>query len=107
MTRFRSCLQIEQAAVSQGLGWRAADYRITLAGALPSTLEIRCNLKGPYPKVRQLLTQLLSTVPTVTLRDIVFSRPNSDSVDVDAKLVIAVFVEEETSWGDAPLETQR
>lgn len=90
----RLLVQIQQAAVSSGLGWPAADYRITPASTLPAMLEVRCNLKGPYPKLRQMLTQLLKTVPTLTLREVSLSRPSSASVDVDAKLVIAIFIED-------------
>lgn len=100
-------LQIQQAAVSSGLGWPAADYRITPASSLPAMLEVRCNLKGPYPKLRQMLTQLLKTVPTLTLREVSLSRPSSASVDVDAKLVIAVFIEDLSGTSAVLLEGGR
>lgn len=87
---------IQQAASGNGLGWAAANYRIAPATENePSTLEVRCNFKGPYPQLRGMLAQLLSTVPALTLRELSMHRPNSDVADVDAKLVLAVFLRDD------------
>lgn len=88
--------QMERIAVTNGLGWIAADYRITPAtDSQPSSLEARSNFKGPYPKLRSMLKQILHNVPASTLREFSLSRPSSDSLDVEAKLTIAVLLEDD------------
>jgi hypothetical protein len=97
--------QMEQAALSNGLAWRAADYRLTPATASrPASLEVRSSLKGPYPKLRSMLVQLMANVPAFTIREFSTSRPNSDTVDVEAKLLLAVFLRDDTSLVDAPMQ---
>jgi len=100
--------QIKQAAVGNGLDWRAAEYRVTAATPTqPASLEVRCNLRGPYPKLRGMLVQLKASIPAFTLREFGASRPNADTADVDAKLALAVFLEDgavasESSTSEAP-----
>jgi hypothetical protein len=97
--------QMEQAALSNGLAWRAADYRLTPATAgRPASLEVRSSLKGPYPKLRSMLVQLMVNVPAFTIREFNASRPNSDTVDVEAKLLLAVFLRDDTSIVEAPMQ---
>ena len=87
--------QMKQAAVSNGLEWRAADYRVTPATPTqPASLEVRCTLKGPYPKLRSMLVQLMGSVPAFAIREFVVNRPNADLPDVEAKLVLAVFLQD-------------
>jgi hypothetical protein len=87
--------QIKQAAVSQGLQWRAAEYRVTAATTTqPASLEVRCTLKGPYPKLRAMLVQLMRDVPAFAIREFSASRPNADVADIEAKLLLAVFLQD-------------
>jgi hypothetical protein len=84
--------QIQQIAVTHGLAWNAADYKLVQAGeATPATLEVRCNIKGPYPRLRAALTLWLQQVPGLAIRDLALSRPNSDVAEVEAKLQLVVF----------------
>jgi hypothetical protein len=90
--------QIQQAVVSQGLAWTAADYKLLAAtDSAPTVLEVRCTLKGGYPKVRAAIAQLLHDMPGLTIRDLSMSRPNIDVADVDAKLTLGVFLQDEPS----------
>jgi len=90
--------QIKQIAVNNGLGWTTADYRfIGATSALPASLEVRSQFKAPYPRLRQMLAEVLAEVPASTLRELSFSRANSDIADVEVKVVIAVFLREAPS----------
>lgn len=87
--------QIKQIAVANGLGWPAADYRITPAtDSQPSSLEVRSAFKGPYPRLRSMLLQVLREVPAATLRELSLSRGSSDAIEVEAKVVIAVLLQD-------------
>jgi len=90
--------QIQQTVVAQGLAWPTADYKLQSAtDTAPAALEVRCNLKGSYPKVRMAIAQLLRGVPGLTIRDLSMSRLNIDVADVDAKLTLVVFLRDEPS----------
>lgn len=94
--------EIQRVAVANGLGWPAADYRFVAATAdKPPSLEVLCALKGPYLQLRRMLTQLLRTVPAFTLRELSISRPASDSVNIEAKLVMVAFLRDEADRGTA------
>jgi hypothetical protein len=87
--------QMKQAAVGNGLDWRAAEYRITPATPTqPASLEVRCSIKGPYPKLRGMLVQLKSAIPAFAIREFSASRPNADTPDIEAKLALAVFLQD-------------
>lgn len=93
--------QIQQTVVSNGLGWSAADYKVTAATeTAPASLEVRCSLKGTYPKLRAAVAQLLRGVSGLTIRDFAMSRPNSDAPEVDAKLTLVVFLQDDASMGE-------
>lgn len=95
--------QMKQAAVANGLEWRAADYRVTPATPTqPASLEVRCSLRGPYPKLRSMLAQLIGSVPAFSVREFSASRPNADTPVIEAKLVLAVFLQD----GGTSLATQ-
>ena len=88
--------QIEHAALANGLAWSAAEFRTTAAAAKgPASLDVRCTLKGPYPKLRSMFAQLLTSVPGLTLRELNMTRPSSDVADVEGKLAIVVFLADE------------
>ena len=95
--------QIAQAANANGLTWPAAEYRIVAATQeKPSSLEVRCVLRGSYPRVRSMLGQLISGVAGFSLRELSMSRPSSEVAEVEAKVVMAVFLRD-----DAPVQTNR
>lgn len=90
--------QIQQVAVSQGLAWTAADYKLVPAGEVtPMTLEVRCTLKGAYPRLRATLSHWLQQVPGLAIRDLALSRPSSEMADVEAKLQLVVFMRSQAS----------
>lgn len=100
--------QIEHAALANGLTWPAADYRFKAATAqAPASLEVRCTLKGPYPKVRGMIVQLLGSVPGFTLRDLSMSRATSGTADVEAKLAMVVFLTDGPVEADASAKAAR
>ena len=93
--------QMQQAARTNGLPWPAADYRIVAATSTqPSSLEVHFTIKGSYPKLRAMLVQLMIDVPAFSIRQFSVSRPNSDTPDVEAKLVLAVFLADDGTTGD-------
>jgi hypothetical protein len=85
--------RMQRAAVQQGLGWPAADYRLNAAtDDTPAHLEVRCALVGPYPGIRRFLTVLLQDNPTLTLREFSLSRSGAEITDVQAKLAIVTYL---------------
>ena len=85
--------RIQRAAVDAGLGWPRADYRFNAASdEAPASLEVQCTLKGPYLAIRRFVTALLQDTPTLTLREFSLGRTNADTVDVEAKLSIIVYL---------------
>ena len=92
--------QVEHAALANGLTWNAAEFRqIPSSAQGPSSLEILCTLKGPYPKLRRAISQMLATVPGLTLGPLTMSRSGSDAVDVEAKLVLRIFLADDDGPG--------
>jgi hypothetical protein len=85
--------RIQSLATAAGHQWPAAEYRIIPATERElASLEVRCNLKGEYPKVREVITQWVQTVPGLTLRELSLSRMNSDTAGVEAKITLAVLL---------------
>lgn len=92
--------RIKEAVRANGLNWPQADYRITpLSDEGLSTLEIRTTIKGPYPKLRQLMATLLDKEPALALRELTLSRPNGDTPEVEAKIRWVVFLAD--GWAPA------
>ncbi|MEP7296802.1 MAG: hypothetical protein ABI702_11485 [Burkholderiales bacterium] len=95
--------QMKQSALDHGLEWRAAEYRVTAASPTqPASLEVRCTFKGSYPKLRGMLSQLKGTIPAFSIREFSLTRPNADTVDVEAKVALAVFLQDGALPSDAP-----
>jgi hypothetical protein len=85
--------QFERAAVRNGLQWKSAEYRLVSSTVtLPGSLEVRCAITGAYPQLRGMLVQLRQTMPSLSIRDFSASRANAETPDVEAKLVLAVFL---------------
>jgi Tfp pilus assembly protein PilO len=85
--------RVERAAVSAGLGWARADYRVNGAtDDTPASLEVRCTLKGAYPNMRRFVTTLLQETPALTLKEFSLMRPNAETADVEAKLTVLVYL---------------
>lgn len=97
---------LEREAKANGLAWPQAEYRITpMSDEALSALEIRTTLKGPYPKLRQLVTTLLDKQPALALRELTLSRPDGDAIEVEAKLHWTVFLADgwpAAAQGDRP-----
>jgi len=90
--------RIERAATGNGLRWSAADYRIVAAtDRLPGALEIRCAFRAPYPAMRAMLAELIATLPAMTFRELSFVRADVGTAEVEAKLVIALFVDDDAA----------
>lgn len=84
---------LEKEAKAHGLAWPQAEYRITpLSHETLGTFEIRTTLRGPYPKLRQMLTTLLNKHPALAMRELTLIRQNSDEVEVEAKIRWAFFL---------------
>lgn len=88
--------QIALAANASGLAWPAAEYKVVAATQeKPASLEVRCSLRGTYPKLRAMLARLIEGVPGFSLRELSMSRPSSEVAEVEAKIVMAVFLRDE------------
>lgn len=97
---------IEQAATANDLDWRAAEYRLVAATSTqPAGLVVRCTLKGPYPKLRSMLVELMSAVPAFTIREFSASRASTLTADIETKLELAVLLQDgvvSTDMQEAP-----
>lgn len=92
--------RIKSTVQAGGLTWPQADYRLTpLSDERLATLEIRTTLKGPYPKLRQLISTLLDKEPALALQELSLTRPNGDTLDVEAKVRWVVFLAD--GWAQA------
>lgn len=101
-------MTIRQAAVANGLGWPAAEYRVAAATpGKPASLEVRCTLKGPYLGVRRMLTALTGEIPGFVLRELSFSRPTPDAAHIEASLTMAVYLLGEVDEGSVRALEQR
>lgn len=88
--------RIERAAVGNDLPWTTGDYRFVAATEQsPASIEVRCALRGPYPKLRAMVAEVLGIAPAVTFREMSFSRQAITAADVDAKFLVVVFLADE------------
>jgi hypothetical protein len=97
--------QVQQIAVAQGMVWAAAEYKALPSGeGVAAGIEVRCTLKTPYPRLRQALAQWLRDVPGLAIRDVTINRRTVDAGEVEAKLVIVIFMRDvmATSNGGRP-----
>ena len=95
--------RLHAIAVKQQLQWQTADYRFRDATAdNVARLEVQGTLKGPYPQLRAWLTDVKTAIPTVVLQEVRFSRPSAEVPEVDAKLVLAIPLQDALSDGRSP-----
>jgi hypothetical protein len=88
--------QIQQTVTHQGLAWAAADYKLLPAtDTAPAVMEVRCTLRGSYPQLRAAVARLLAGVDGLSIRELAMSRPNADTAEVEAKLSLGVFLQED------------
>jgi hypothetical protein len=99
-------MRIKAAVQTSGLNWPQADYRIVpLSDEGLSTLEIHTTLKGPYPKLRQLIITLLDKEPALAMRGLTLVRQNGNVVDVEAKIQWVIFLAD--GWPPAEHQGKR
>lgn len=92
--------KIQQIALKQGLAWPAANYRyFPVSDDTMACFEVQTALKGPYPKLKAFISNLLKEEPALALREFTLSRTNSDAVDVEAKIRFAVFFQDGLTTG--------
>jgi len=85
--------RMQRAATAEGLGWPRADYQVRGATEhVPASLEVRCTLRGAYPKLRRFVAALLQDTPALTLKEFSLSRPNAESEEVEARIAIVVYL---------------
>jgi Tfp pilus assembly protein PilO len=85
--------EIQQATQAQGLAWPYATYQYApLTDDTLATLEIQTTLKGPYVKIKKVVSTLLRDQPALAMREFTVTRPNADTTDVEAKVRWAVFL---------------
>ena len=95
--------QLEAIAIDNGLGWAAADYRLRPASdSEPASIEIRTQLTGPYPRLRRMASQALGRIPALAIRQLSFTRPNTEAADVEAKVVFAILLADGPAAGGSP-----
>jgi hypothetical protein len=85
--------QMKQAAVNNGLDWRAAEYRLSEATpSQPASIEVRCSIRGSYPKLRSMLVEMKDAIPAFAIRQFSANRASPETRDIEAKLALAVFL---------------
>lgn len=94
---------IEKLAHDEGLSWPRSTYRLEPPGEdSPATLHIEGALKGNYLQLRRFISAFLRDVPAATLGELGIARAASDATELEAKVVIIVFL----SGGDAVPERE-
>lgn len=86
-------LSLQQLAQKNDLTWPEADYRFwpITADAL-ATMEVQTTFKGPYPKVKTLLTEVLKAHPAMGIREMSMERPSADMAGIDVKVRWVLFL---------------
>jgi hypothetical protein len=85
--------EIQRATQAQGLAWPYATYQYApLTDDTLATLEVQTTLKGPYVKIKKVVSSLLRDQPALAMREFTVTRPNADTTDVEAKVRWAVFL---------------
>lgn len=88
---------LESLAQRRQLSWASATYRwLPQTDTVPASVEISGTLFGPYPQIRSMVSEALSTVQGLVLREIQLSRPNADAADVQAKMVFGLLLQDTT-----------
>jgi Tfp pilus assembly protein PilO len=96
--------QLNQLAAQQRIVLNSGDYKLTKITprnvpqqAALTQYEMVLPVTGHYTQVRQFMSAMLSTVPSVAIADIQMHRDSTLTPVVDAKLVLVLFVKADPS----------
>lgn len=91
--------QLNRLAAQQRIVLNSGDYKLTKITprnvpqqATLTHYEMVIPVKGSYPKVRQLISAILTEIPSVAIADMQLRRDSTLSPEIDAKLVLVLFV---------------
>lgn len=94
--------QLNRLAAQQHIVLNSGDYKLTKITprnlpqqAALTHYEMVIPVKGSYIQVRQFISAILATVPSVAISDMQMRRDNTLSPAIDAKLVLVLFVKAE------------
>ncbi|HUX90488.1 MAG TPA: hypothetical protein VMV48_07320 [Gallionellaceae bacterium] len=82
-------------ATNRGLSLNDGEYKATRdrVGKLVR-YQMTFPVKGPYPKIRQFLTDLPDALPVVALENVQFERQKVADPDVEAKIKLVLYLEQ-------------
>jgi hypothetical protein len=82
-------------ATNRGLSLNDGEYKATRdrVGKLVR-YQMTFPVKGPYPKIRQFLTDLPEALPVVALENVQFERQKVADPDVEAKIKLVLYLEQ-------------
>lgn len=82
-------------ATKRGLSLNDGEYKATRdrVGKLVR-YQMTFPVKGPYPKIRQFLTDLPDALPVVALENVQFERQKVADPDVEAKIKLVLYLEQ-------------
>lgn len=94
--------QLNRLAAEQHIVLNSGDYKLTKITPrnVPQQValthyEMVIPVKGSYLQVRQFISAILATVPSVAIADIQLRRDSTVSPEIDGKLVLVLFVKAE------------
>lgn len=96
--------QLNRLAAQQQMVLNSGDYKLTkitprnlpLQAAL-TQYEMVIPVKGSYSHVRQFISAILAEIPSVAIADIQIHRDSTLNPEVDAKLLLVLFVKAEST----------
>lgn len=95
--------ELAELASRQGLGWSRGDYRWSAATAeWPGALEITTSFTAPYLPIRRFLDSVVQKMAGASVKAVQFRRSSPESPQLDAKLVLVIFMDPEHTAADAP-----
>jgi hypothetical protein len=95
--------QIDMAAQKLGLAWSKVDYsHQPLSENNLASMDIKGVMRGPYPAVRDFLAEVLSTQPSTALRSLILTRDSAESIDIEARISLTVFLADGWRPADSP-----
>lgn len=89
----RLLAELQAVVLDYGLAWPGAELAMQVGTPITAArLDVRLVLRGSYLRVRQVLIRLGAQVPGLTIRELAVSRASSDAGEVEAKVVLGVFL---------------